>query len=381
MSVTEADAMTLMGETQEAIVGGRQEQIAADIQRQYAYEQGKRAEFGTTTGVQLLDTAIPLVTGSALGLLSSITFGGGGYTGVANAPGSFQTRLPQEEIFVPNAPPPVGSIEPGSAVYEELYRIGREGLGRPTGTTMPVPVEPPTPVGVGLSVGVILGGIIGGMLIPDFWTLDREAGPYDTTAGGRNPIPGQGIPQPRAQGPDPDVFGPPSPEQGPDPGREAIPIPGPAPYDFGDTHERARKAMEDQLIKDMTTPQPQPPPAPAPAPQSGLPPWAWTAIGLGSALILGRRRGSRSSQTLPLAPILDLTTINEPLLSSLGTGAAGMPLPLAGGSGWGEASSDSCNCTRKSGRKRKCLARAPLTWRGGPKKGKAAGSKCYRFAT
>jgi hypothetical protein len=38
-----------------------------------------------------------------------------------------------------------------------------------------------------------------------------------------------------------------------------------------------------------------------------------------------------------------------------------------------------CNCAPR-GPRRKCLQRGPVKWSGGPRKGKAAGSKCIRFA-
>jgi hypothetical protein len=41
---------------------------------------------------------------------------------------------------------------------------------------------------------------------------------------------------------------------------------------------------------------------------------------------------------------------------------------------------DRCNCQKRSGKKRKCLERAQLSWRSGRKKGKPAGSRCVRFA-
>src|SRR5262245_42492168 len=71
MSVTEADVMKLMGETQEATTGARQADISAAITRQYEYEQGKREEFGTSFGPQLLDTAVRVVTGG-VGMIGAI---------------------------------------------------------------------------------------------------------------------------------------------------------------------------------------------------------------------------------------------------------------------------------------------------------------------
>ena len=63
MSVTEADVMTLMGETQEASRGARQEEYSAAVERQYAYQAEQRASFGRASGLPL--SAVPYVTGAA----------------------------------------------------------------------------------------------------------------------------------------------------------------------------------------------------------------------------------------------------------------------------------------------------------------------------
>ena len=118
------------------------------------------------------------------------------------------------------------------------------------------------------------------------------------------------------------------------------------------------------------------PPATAPAPSSGRPGlWAGVGAGIGLlALLQGRRRGSRSSLTLPLSP----TGVSDPLTDVVSSALPSQPVFLSGS----ELVDDPCNCApRRRGKKRKCLAKAQLTWRSGPKKGKAAGSKCYRFAT
>lgn len=381
VSVSEADMMLVLGETQESTVGGRQADISAAIERQYAYEQGKREEFGTSFGPQALDTAVALVTGASLGMATSFNFGGGGSVGSALQ----GVQLSQQEGF--------GGQTIGIPSGDQVRFPGTpEGL---PSQRYPVPYTPPVqfePV-PGLGVGAILGGIIGGLLIPDFWSIDREAGPYDTVAGGRNPIPGQGIPQPPQQpgedydapyGPVPDIsMGPVFPDA---PQVGAPPYVAPEGYDFGDAHDRARKAMEDQLIKDMTTPAP-PAPAPAPAQQPGLPPWVWPLIGGLGAIGLSRAGRSRSSQTLPSVSFLeepgltaaDVAAMIEPLLSSNQLSAPSFQ--TATGDVWDLSSGqDSCNCHSRSSRKRKCLAKAKIGWRSGPKKGRLAGTRCYRFA-
>jgi len=88
---------------------------------------------------------------------------------------------------------------------------------------------------------------------------------------------------------------------------------------------------------------------------------------------------------LPSVPGLtaaDVAAIIEPLLSSQQLSTTNTYFQTqAGGQGVWDTGSETCNCSpRKSGKKRKCLARAQLSWRSGPKKGRAAGSRCYRFA-
>lgn len=379
MSVTEADAMLLMGETQESTTGARQADISAAIERQYAYERGKAAEFGTSFGPQLLDTAVGLITGNATGLIGAFSSVG--------TPSPVQIFQQEGGAFGAQLDPQVNFPRPGGPIYVP-------GTAPPPGETLPVPYRPPVfePVPAA-GLGAILGGIIGGMLIPDFWSLDREAGPYDTVAGGRNPIPGQGIPQPPMQpgaeadapyGPVPDVdIGPVFPDV---PQVGLPPYAAPEPYDFGDAHDRARKAMEDQLIKDMTTPAPLPPPAAATAPRT-LPPWVWPLVGGLGAIGLSRAGRSRSSQTLPEISLLatpgltagDVAAMIEPLLSS-STSSYAFP-QTATGDVWDlGGGDDTCSCHKRPGKKRKCLARAQIGWRSGPKKGKLAGKRCYRWA-
>src|SRR5262245_30027332 len=143
MSVTESDVMTLMGETQEATVGGRQADISAAIERQHAYEAGKAAEFGTAAelGPQFLATAVPLITGG-IGLVGA--FGGGGYVSPLEGNQLYWQQPPV--IDVPNEPPP-GPITQIGPIFtpepmEQLPPSERPPLPRfPTGTNFPVPYE------------------------------------------------------------------------------------------------------------------------------------------------------------------------------------------------------------------------------------------------
>ena len=357
MSVTEADVMTLMGETQEASRGARQEEYSAAVERQYAYQAEQRASFGRASGLPL--SAVPYVTGAAL--VSALpSFGPSGVTKSPSQLWQHPRGDPQVNF------PPRGGVPPIE----------------PPRNTLPVPYERvpnagPWAFGIG-GIGAILTGVIAAMW--EGWpnALDPELGPYDTRAPSASPeviLSGPAV-EDVAAGPT-DVFGPPS-TAGDNP--PALPVP-----DFGVPDPAHPEDIGQGPVPESVYGPPQgarqPAPAPAPAPQAReLPPWVWPVIGGIAALELGRAgRGSRSSLTLPLEPV-GLTVINEPLLSSAQLTGAG-PAVLAGGSGaWGE-SDERCNCQRKSGKKRKCLARAQLTWRSGPKKGRAAGTKCYRFAS
>lgn len=358
MSVTEADVMTLMGETQEATVGGRQADIAAAIERQAAYEAGERAEFGTgaNLGPQFLAQAVPFVTGAAFGSITSFGIGAPSPTRLGQVPGGDpQVNFPRGVPRGANPFPP----EP----------------------RLPVPYEPP----IGPSAGAVLPGIfpiIGGIIgaLWEGWpnTLGTETGPFDTRApAGAPQDPTNAAPNPDLGPIPPSDYGPPGPADAPQQGLPPYAVPG--PYDFGDAHDRARRAMEDQIIRD-SLPAPVPPPAPAPTPAARtLPPWVWPVVGGLGTIALARR--SRSSFTLP---VTSLSGVSDPLTTPLtnapsaSTASAVSPLVFVQS---GIQSDDGCNCSsKKRGKKRRCLARAQLTWRSGPKKGKAAGSRCYRFA-
>lgn len=373
--------MTVLGETQQVMAGDNPQtaEYSAAVERQYAYEAGQAAEFGTSTGVQLLDNAIAAATTFALGSATSFSFGGGG--GISSGLESYQLSQVEPQV---NFPPP------GS---DRIYVPGTEPTSNPR---LPVPYEPPPqpgPFAFGIGgIGAILGGVIAGMwegwpnaLGDDEWLgrIPRQ--------GEQGPPPETQVPLPEEipQGPLPEtIYGPPGVG---DPNQIYNPT-FPQPYGG----EGGLSGPEDSVFgpsPEMGPPQGarQPTPAPAPTTSPGLPPWVWPLIGGLGAIQLGRAGRSRSSQTLPSVSVLpspggltaaDVAAIIEPLLSSQQLSTTNTYFQTqAGGQGVWDTSSSSCDCSpRKSGKKRKCLARAQLSWRSGPKKGRAAGSRCYRFA-
>lgn len=289
-----------------------------------------------------------------------------------------------------SSPRQLSQVDP-QVNFPRTDRIYVPGTEPPPPTRLPVPYEPPPqpgPFAFGIGgIGAILGGIIAGMW--EGWpnALDPELGPYDTRA----PRAAPNDPTP-AEGPE---LGPPNPQQIPGPYADN-PAPLPMPQFPGDTGSANPEDVGFGPIPDSAYGPPAPArlPAPAPAPstttQPHLPPWVWPVIGGIGAIQLGRS-GSRSSTTLPTISVLptpgasvdDLTELVAELRrAELGGGAAPQSYLQSGTGGVWDTSggSDSCNCSKRSGKKRKCLARAQLSWRSGPKKGRAAGSRCYRFA-
>jgi hypothetical protein len=116
---------------------------------------------------------------------------------------------------------------------------------------------------------------------------------------------------------------------------------------------------------------------PPSSPASRLPPWAVpVGIGLGAFAVIGvlnRRRGGSSSATAVLnvpGPIGSGGPLPSP---GVNTGVSALLVGGAqGGGGYCEP--------QPRGPRRKCLERAPVAWRAGRNKGKAAGSKCVRYA-
>jgi len=102
-------------------------------------------------------------------------------------------------------------------------------------------------------------------------------------------------------------------------------------------------------------------------------------LGLGSlaagAVVGALRGGSSGSGSLPIVAPSPVQSPVSPIpapLTSFNT--VSLQSGFIGGGG-----ADRCQCGPR-GPRRKCLERAPVRWAGGRRKGKAAGSKCLRFA-
>lgn len=115
---------------------------------------------------------------------------------------------------------------------------------------------------------------------------------------------------------------------------------------------------------------------PGPAPKA--PPKWPIQVGLGAASLLGGAaistlfggRGSRGTAPLPIVPPAPVQApVPQPI-----------PSVLVGSSGFYGFGSGACPPCGPRGPRRKCLERGPVRWSGGRNKGKAAGSKCIRFA-
>jgi hypothetical protein len=274
-----------------------------------------------------------------------------------------------------------------------IERIYVPGTEPPPPNRLPVPYEPPPqpgPFAFGIGgIGAILGGIIAGMW--EGWpnALDPELGPYDTRAPA-------GAPEVILSGPgEADVLAGPTDIQGP-PSTIGDNPPAPPFPDFGGGP--SQDALPEDVgmgpVPDQGPPQGARQPAPAPVPTARtIPPWVWPAIGGAAAISLGRAGRTRSSTTLPSISVLpspglgaaEIADLVESLLptstSSLTSSTTRDYMQTATGGVWDVAGGDDgCNCEKRSGKKRKCLAKAQLTWRSGPKKGRPAGTKCYRFA-
>lgn len=135
-------------------------------------------------------------------------------------------------------------------------------------------------------------------------------------------------------------------------------------------------AARDRIISQEPRSQSVPVPAipqiniPAPAPSQPAPrvPYGQIAGAILGGLVT--ERFGRAGRAPAQAPAESATTAVPPL-----TGFNVATLSFA------QAAADtSCNC-KPRGPRRKCLQRAPVKWSGGPRKGRAAGTRCIRYAT
>lgn len=172
---------------------------------------------------------------------------------------------------------------------------------------------------------------------------------------------------------------------GPPPDLVVEPLPAPVVPDVGsaglptiaeaNARQAAANAAEATRAATQAAPVPQ---APSPVASMSDRWWKWIAIGLGSGgLLSSRRRGSPAAFVDPLSRGA-LTSLEDALRSSLVGSSSAVQVAPGGAGAWG-TSSQYCE-PRPRGPRRKCLQRAPVRFSGGPRKGKAAGTKCIRYA-
>lgn len=134
------------------------------------------------------------------------------------------------------------------------------------------------------------------------------------------------------------------------------------------------------------------PSVPAPVSSTSSPGTA-ARIGIGILIgvigdLFGRPRRITVPGTFPGVGNVPATDV--PAIPAPGVGVAPAPIPLTGFNTAAlpyaatQARTRRCRCPKCKQKKRKkarpCLARAPLVWAGGPKKGKPAGTRCIRFS-
>lgn len=159
--------------------------------------------------------------------------------------------------------------------------------------------------------------------------------------------------------------------------------------------EMARQAVEQLLpagVVDLGPPSPQPrpvpqitiggpgsTPAPTPQPPTVAGPRPRWGIGIG-AIVAGltvEALTRPTSSPTPVSSPVPLVPIATPAL----TPANVVSLGFASGGGFGGGyGTETCSCGPR-GPRRKCLERAPVRFSAGRRKGKAAGTKCIRYAT
>lgn len=321
----------------------------------------------------------------------------------------------QPGVITPQQPvPPV--IEPGVGPKPS---IPTPTIEPPFTPNPPVPYRPPPvdiPGGGGYAPpGGFLWPFIYGIFTEDFPTKGIGSGVLDPNE--LYPINPVTMPQPLPQ-PGPSVWGqvrqlPPIYPEPVDTGGArrvtapdlfppgARPMPEPGYYDLQPIQVDARRIRGFDYGSVMQ-PFPAPPSTPkksrrqrvrqaAKAIVSGQLSNVWPFVGALGGLIGGigafRGGGITVSSSPGLTPVSTPTVESptptpEPTPTPAPTPAPVPQLAYAGGT-FGTAGGGQCDCSQCRSRKkkpRKCLARAPLRWAGGPKKGKPAGTRCIRFA-
>lgn len=300
---------------------------------------------------QTTDYGIPVGPGTEL---ASGEFEAGGMM-AQTTPG---TILPPWQFDVPSRtglPVPVEPIPPTN--------VPSPIVGPPIPPTPGIPENVPPPIG---GAGWLLRGLggLGGLLWPSEIGEEWPPGTFPYDVGGAT-LP----PTPTAEQLD----------------RIAQPYGGYTPADLQRIQDQAQAAAEAWQAAGPPYPAAAPGPATttAPAPQVGDRLWQWIALGLGGATLLSKALSSHpelSPQFIDPISVGALTSIEDALIGyAQGQGQAA-PVTLVGGGGWGSTSSQYCT-PRPRGPRRKCLQRAPVRYSGGPRKGKAAGTKCIRYAT
>src|SRR5262245_1640408 len=303
-------------------------------------------------------------------------------------------RAQEEDIFVPNAPPP-GAIDPRRlpvpssvpspddfqrAIDEEARRratdedVREAARNRRRGPTTPrgrVSRGGRVRPGVGMifdpfeiaeDIGASIGEAVGGAIYEQTPEEAAEAARIEREVRERTAELDRRLDEPL--GPIPHRRAPPATPRGIEAygevqkraaGREMLPIPQPPATAAPAPRNRARRAL--QRIQNATRN-----------------PWAQLGV-LGLGLIAPRRKKSP-------APFASSIVMPDDLPDDLTDFNAGM-LPFAAPVGFATQSAPQrghCDCKpKRRGPKRRCLERAQVAWRSGRYKGKLAGTRCVRW--
>jgi hypothetical protein len=281
--------------------------------------------------------------------------------------GTESIYAPAQQIYPPGEPlppfqfdPKPGGVPPSQPGFDVVpYEPVKPPAGNRPYEILP-PVEPPG-VGEGgwrfWNPGALLRipGLIGlGALLWEGWPNELGSGELP---------PGT---YPYGMGPPPDlVVKPELPAEVGGPYSDALPSLGDLQrsLEAGNAAEAQRAAQ--RAIQQASTP--------AVAPTTAARLWPWIGLGLGVAGLAGR-----SSSSSPV-PQYSLGVADALTVGNVAAQSSGAPFPFGAG-GWGTSTSTGECTPPKRGPRRKCLQRAPVKFSAGPKKGKAAGSKCLRFS-